>query len=373
MWTDAFRFQKKIPRVLKDAGKFSGIYFDQYNREQECYYLPERESCLMAMSYSYELQAKVYDRWKLLESEQSVSIVHQSPADPYKKLQMDMAATLSAVEFAERIGFEKNQALLSADRLIKKRLNFSPLEEMQQAALIAPVQEMTYTPTELGRFYSPAYSPVIMNLMLQQAGMQERINDRWTPTEKGKPFSEILDVGKAHSDGTPVKQVKWYKAVKDQLLPVVNESPAYLAVSPAYEGGTGQGADSAPADLADIKGVTVADPEKPYKQRTSRKKKQAGYKRQVSNPGRYGLTGYLSILELSDKFNMQRKHIIERLEKYRLIKWVERRKKYILTEKGYRYGVMYDPSLKEFHKQENKRMLLGNAQPVFTAAVFDLF
>ncbi len=327
----------------------------------------------MAMSYSYELQAKVYDRWKLLESEQSVSIVHQSPADPYKKLQMDMAATLSAVEFAERIGFEKNQALLSADRLIKKRLNFSPLEEMQQAALIAPVQEMTYTPTELGRFYSPAYSPVIMNLMLQQAGMQERINDRWTPTEKGKPFSEILDVGKAHSDGTPVKQVKWYKAVKDQLLPVVNESPAYLAVSPAYEGGTGQGADSAPADLADIKGVTVADPEKPYKQRTSRKKKQAGYKRQVSNPGRYGLTGYLSILELSDKFNMQRKHIIERLEKYRLIKWVERRKKYILTEKGYRYGVMYDPSLKEFHKQENKRMLLGNAQPVFTAAVFDLF
>ncbi|WP_210474011.1 hypothetical protein [Vibrio crassostreae] len=28
--------------------------------------LPEREACLMAMSYSYELQAHVYDEWQKL-------------------------------------------------------------------------------------------------------------------------------------------------------------------------------------------------------------------------------------------------------------------------------------------------------------------
>ncbi len=190
-------------------------------------------------------------RWDDLESGRAKPTLEQQPvlprhydepeppADPYKKLQMDMEATISALEFAEKMGFDKNQALLLADRIIKRRLDFSPLEEMEQTALVAPVQEMTYTPTELGKFYTPAYSPVTMNQMLQQAGMQERINDRWMPTDRGKEFSEILDVGKAHRDGTPVKQVKWLKSVLDHLLPVVSQSPADMYAAPAYEGAQG--------------------------------------------------------------------------------------------------------------------------------------
>jgi phage antirepressor YoqD-like protein len=62
-------FMKKVPKVLgeKDAGLFSDIYFDAYSREQRCYKFPKRESCLMAMSYSYDLQAKVFDRMTELE------------------------------------------------------------------------------------------------------------------------------------------------------------------------------------------------------------------------------------------------------------------------------------------------------------------
>ena len=55
-------FLKKVPRVLrKDAGKFSHTYLDSMNRRQKCYRFPKRESCLMAMSYSYDLQAAVFD------------------------------------------------------------------------------------------------------------------------------------------------------------------------------------------------------------------------------------------------------------------------------------------------------------------------
>ncbi|MDP4572284.1 phage antirepressor KilAC domain-containing protein [Pseudomonas sp. LPH60] len=61
-------FMKKVPRVLKkDAGNFSDIYLDSMNRKQKCYRFPKRESCLMAMSYSYELQAAVYDHMTDLE------------------------------------------------------------------------------------------------------------------------------------------------------------------------------------------------------------------------------------------------------------------------------------------------------------------
>lgn len=61
-------FMKKVPRVLKkDAGKFSDIYLDSMNRSQRCYRFPKRESCLMAMSYSYDLQAAVFDYMTELE------------------------------------------------------------------------------------------------------------------------------------------------------------------------------------------------------------------------------------------------------------------------------------------------------------------
>jgi len=62
-------FMKKVPEVLgPNHGNFSDIYRDARNRNQACYRFPKREACLMAMSYSYELQAKVFDRMTALES-----------------------------------------------------------------------------------------------------------------------------------------------------------------------------------------------------------------------------------------------------------------------------------------------------------------
>lgn len=61
----------KVKKVLgKDALKFKGIYEDGYGREKPCYYFPKREACLMAMSYSYAIQAKVFDRMTELEQRQ---------------------------------------------------------------------------------------------------------------------------------------------------------------------------------------------------------------------------------------------------------------------------------------------------------------
>ena len=68
-------FMKKVPEVLgANAGNFSGIYRDTRNREQDCYDFPKREACLMAMSYSYDLQAKVFDKMTALEAQQSAPV-----------------------------------------------------------------------------------------------------------------------------------------------------------------------------------------------------------------------------------------------------------------------------------------------------------
>lgn len=58
----------KIPKVLgADAPKFLGTHVYGNNNKRDIYLLPKREACLVAMSYSYTLQAKVFDRMCELE------------------------------------------------------------------------------------------------------------------------------------------------------------------------------------------------------------------------------------------------------------------------------------------------------------------
>ena len=63
-------FLAKVPNVLGGGERnFSSTYRDVQNKERPCYSFPKREACLMAMSYSYDLQAKVFDRMTALEQQ----------------------------------------------------------------------------------------------------------------------------------------------------------------------------------------------------------------------------------------------------------------------------------------------------------------
>lgn len=64
-------FMVKVPKVLGEnqSPKFLGDYTDSKGRSYPCYRFFKREACLMAMSYSYELQALVFDHMTELEAE----------------------------------------------------------------------------------------------------------------------------------------------------------------------------------------------------------------------------------------------------------------------------------------------------------------
>ena len=63
-------FLGKVPQVLGlGSPKFLGTYrHPQNGQTYPCYNFPKREACLMAMAYSYDLQAKVFDRMTALEA-----------------------------------------------------------------------------------------------------------------------------------------------------------------------------------------------------------------------------------------------------------------------------------------------------------------
>lgn len=64
-------FLAKAPKVLGSEynEKFRSTYIAENGKQNPCYRFPKREACLMAMSYSYDIQASVFDKMTALEQE----------------------------------------------------------------------------------------------------------------------------------------------------------------------------------------------------------------------------------------------------------------------------------------------------------------
>jgi len=106
-------FLKKVPQVLGEcAGSFSGTYQvpgpKGGTRSAPCYRFPKREACLMAMSYSYDLQAKVFDR--MTELEQSTKPALPDFTNPIA------AARAWADQYEARLIAEKTKAEIGSRR-----------------------------------------------------------------------------------------------------------------------------------------------------------------------------------------------------------------------------------------------------------------
>ena len=117
-------------------------------------------------------------------------------------------------------GITGNQAALALDKLYMLYTGHSALKSCG-IELIAPTQHQfltlrtLLTLTEIGRQFGRSARSI--NDILAGAGFQYRIGDKWGPLELGQPYAVVLDTGKRHSDGTPVRQLKW----DSSILPVV--------------------------------------------------------------------------------------------------------------------------------------------------------
>jgi phage antirepressor YoqD-like protein len=155
-------FLKKVPKVLGEeaAGKYSASYKDRSGKLSPCYSLPKREACLMAMSYSYELQAKVFDRWQELEAQQS-----QQLPQTY----------IGALE-----------ALIESEKA-KEALVIENKEQAEQIKAAAPalkfVADFTVSKGDVSLRQAAkelSQSPMAFNRQLAELGMIYKLGDTWT-------------------------------------------------------------------------------------------------------------------------------------------------------------------------------------------------
>ena len=107
-------FMKKVPKVLGGAAaKFFAA--DSYINgtggkvERDIYNFPKREACLMAMSYSYELQAQVFDHMTKLEGSNEVNLLDFSGLT-----ELAISEMQNRVASAEKFSFEQHGQVGSA-------------------------------------------------------------------------------------------------------------------------------------------------------------------------------------------------------------------------------------------------------------------
>ena len=213
-------FLKKVLEVLGEAaGNFSGSYTGKDNTKRPCYTFPKREACLMAMSYSYELQAKVFDRMTALE--QQALQWGAKTAPPIVALPKPTREFKDYYSVAKLIGLDKNAAAIAANQAVVKLTGTNVLALMDQTQIEADRQDTQwFTPTDLGQRIN--VSARSFNLLLAEAGLQLKRGEVWEVTDAGREFARLYDTGKKHGSGVPVQQIKWSPAV----LPLLEKEAA---------------------------------------------------------------------------------------------------------------------------------------------------
>lgn len=116
---------------------------------------------------------------------------------------------------------DKNQILLAVNKAIRTRHNvdfISLLGQEKQAPLqlVAPTNKPLLTPSEIGVALNMTAQAVNKRLVALCLQIKDRAAKGYTfyrLTEAGQQYGVYLDVGKAHGNGTPVRQLKWTDAV----------------------------------------------------------------------------------------------------------------------------------------------------------------
>lgn len=198
-----------VPEIWKGRKRFLTV-----NRgKQEMLCLTEQEVYFF-LGRSDNPKAQPYQIWIAQDVVPSIrkignySVFKDNPALPSGVLE-------GAKLIFELAGVTGNQLTLAMDKVYKSYTGRSALLA-GDIQLEAPVKEQALTPTQIaealgiGKGKKGARK---VNNILETFGFQRRIGNNWEPLEKGKSYAVVVDAGKAHSYGTPIRQVKWNSGI----------------------------------------------------------------------------------------------------------------------------------------------------------------
>lgn len=188
---------------------------DSLGRKQQTTFV--NESGLYSLIFGSKLEkAKEFKHW--VTSEVLPSIRKTGKYESSSLMKPSLKELTEVASFIlEKAGITGNQLALSLDRLHRTKTGESALA-LTGTVLVTETQGQLYTPTQLGKELGISAQKV--NFVLGSLELQKRVDSQWELTQAGKEKGGIyLDTNKRHSNGTPVRQLKWpldiLKDIKD--------------------------------------------------------------------------------------------------------------------------------------------------------------
>lgn len=177
-------------------------YINEQNKEQPEFLLTRDGTMLLIMGYTGEkaLALKTAYIKRFNEMEAMLKDIGSYV------LTLERSLTIARMVL-EPAGITGNQLTISLDNLVKAKTGESMLA-LTNTQLVAPQQKQLLNPTEIGK--PMGLSAVKINKKLEEMGLQYKTEAGWQPTDLGlKRGAVLLDTGKRHSNGIPVRQLKW--------------------------------------------------------------------------------------------------------------------------------------------------------------------
>lgn len=138
-----------------------------------------------------------------------------------RQIEISIADSVNAARVVfEAAGIKDNQCALALDRVYRSYTGRSALDT-GNITLTAPTNNQLLTPTQIGFHFGMKAKRV--NQILAGAGFQHRINDTWEAIGRGNDYAVMVDVGKKHSKGTAVRQLKWDSSILDVFMELMKE------------------------------------------------------------------------------------------------------------------------------------------------------
>lgn len=195
-------------------------YTNAQNKTQPEYLITKDGLVMLIMGYTGESAMKFKEAYikRFNEMEKQLKEKKQEPA--LTVMTLDQKVSLAKI-ILECAGITGNQLALALDKGVRTDTGTS-LISWSGTQLEAPIQQQLATPTQLGRIVGTSARKV--NLLLEELGYQVKTDNGWAPTKLGLEVGgTLLDVNKAHSDGTPVRQLKWPFSLTTELQQALSE------------------------------------------------------------------------------------------------------------------------------------------------------